>query len=717
MDIRNLFNLVLLGLSLTTLLITLISYILFRVRYSLAFHKKPDLHKVEGQFFRRYAPHLEEENWNHKKTQKQVSDRPGRTRKKVALVFGLAFLFVMGLIAAEQQFSFRTEMARKVKSAEEYRRLLSSGLLKTHQLDLSRTEINFAEHIPSFVTESNEQIATHLSDKKVRLISSKLNRDLPLHGEALQRWQDYLNRQKISYQVVEEIPNSISRALLIFPQIQKLSQTERNRVDNLRRSNNLVVTGGLGIWDESNQSKMEWFENIFKLKVEDANLSEKRNLTTFYLQKRPWWNLPAGLLLPWFPIDSRFRFSVLNGDQALALEANFRGEVVSDQGLMRSRLLVLEEHSQRMVWTALDPQLPDEELVLKDPFSLSYSDGVLSSSLLWAAQSPQLYLGAWPNGQLGLINVSLNLNDLNEESAGFIRKAAELDLPMTLFLASQTYKANPERFEFLKSLPQIEIATMGSDGQSLRQFDKAKSFVLIENSRLDIEEQSQQEVQGFKPPQEEYNEDLLDAAAQNGLHYFFGDRRFARLSPVELLKGDILFIPRSADDDLAVRRNHLLDSPEEIVNYLLAKSQEAISFGGLYSLNLNTGIVQEPFYSRSFIQFLKEVKERKVPMLTLSAITRWWELRSRVKVSLLIRSEEETKVALITLNNQNSTEIDGISLFLDPGQPIAREREEVLRQPAGGYEWRDDHFEIMVPRLSAKEIKTVKIILGPNNGN
>ncbi len=62
MNIKVYFNFILLGLCLTTLFITLITYIIFRLRYSLKSKKDNGLHRMDGHFFRRYAPHLRKAN-------------------------------------------------------------------------------------------------------------------------------------------------------------------------------------------------------------------------------------------------------------------------------------------------------------------------------------------------------------------------------------------------------------------------------------------------------------------------------------------------------------------------------------------------------------------------------------------------------------------------------------------------------------------------------
>ena len=58
MDLKNFFNILLLAISLTTILVTLVSYIVFKLRLA---STKRDLggNPLEGAFFRRFSPKLQ----------------------------------------------------------------------------------------------------------------------------------------------------------------------------------------------------------------------------------------------------------------------------------------------------------------------------------------------------------------------------------------------------------------------------------------------------------------------------------------------------------------------------------------------------------------------------------------------------------------------------------------------------------------------------------
>lgn len=86
LDVRSFFNILLLGISLSTVLVTLISFLIFKFRYSVSAKKNENLHELDGSFFRRFAPQLEEENrveMELKKSQKKSTISP----EKKVLIF------------------------------------------------------------------------------------------------------------------------------------------------------------------------------------------------------------------------------------------------------------------------------------------------------------------------------------------------------------------------------------------------------------------------------------------------------------------------------------------------------------------------------------------------------------------------------------------------------------------------------------------------------
>ncbi len=107
MDVKNVFNIILLALSLTTIFITLISYIVFKLRQASSMESSNDFHKLEGSYFRRYAPQLEKINEEKRAIILAKEKNPKKFYLKIASMFAFVFLIIFTVFLVDDYYQRR----------------------------------------------------------------------------------------------------------------------------------------------------------------------------------------------------------------------------------------------------------------------------------------------------------------------------------------------------------------------------------------------------------------------------------------------------------------------------------------------------------------------------------------------------------------------------------------------------------------------------------
>ncbi len=110
-DLRSFFNILLLSISLATVILTIISFLVFKVRYALKNQFNSNLFNLKGSYFNRYAPHLEKKNKESQdKFEKEVANRKLSPQMKIGLSFGSVFVFIVFALSAENFLVHRKKL-------------------------------------------------------------------------------------------------------------------------------------------------------------------------------------------------------------------------------------------------------------------------------------------------------------------------------------------------------------------------------------------------------------------------------------------------------------------------------------------------------------------------------------------------------------------------------------------------------------------------------
>lgn len=697
MMIKNAFNIILLSLSLTTLLITLISYIIFRLRYSLSQKHSDEKHHLEGMFFRRYAPHLKNENDHHREEIEEKLRRREKRKVKPVLVFIFVGAAIACLLTAENYFIFRKELNSKLKTAADYRLLIGKGLLKSYDFNPELPNPSTTEFISEAFSRKQMKLAARLKERRITLVSPTSSQSDPIHLKALREWKAFLSRYELGFKIVHDFSTLSSRDLVICPDIHIKSSQDASALEGLlKNGTQVVLTGG---------SDPRLLKDFFDLKAEENTESGQNYPTLFGSDERLLLDLPPGLLVQWYPIENNYRY-LTSFENAVAFQSTFNGKGLSKDLPVAARWVVRQDRSSRRAWMALDPV--EESNGKADPAheSRAFVDHAILGTLAWVAGLPLSKVSTWKEGYPAASVISIDSEDRFTNIKPLAKLIKESGHPVTTFVVSNLFLEHKTELETFDAMD--EVGSHTDDHLPMSDFETEKNFARLQNSRLDIEENLKRPIRGFRPPEEIYDENTLNAVKQSGFHYLFADQRPFRFAPVFLDHGSLLLFPRLVDDDVLIKKNRLLETPSKVAEHMLNQYKTVRALGGAYFFSLHTHIFgEERFYLESFRTFLDAYKSENTWKTTFSEMSAWWKNRDALSTDVeekLSASQVEVK---LTVKNAGNQDVSGAVALVVPSIPLnGTETVSVLPEA--------DRAPASVSRVERNRIRVALPVVGPN---
>lgn len=650
MEIKNIFNILLLSLSVTTLVITLISYIIFRLRYSLQKKHSEDVHHLEGAFFRRFAPQLKEVNEIHKKSLETKINKREIWRRRPIFIFIFIGAVITALFSAENYFVYRRELSERVMTATAYRKLLQKGLLKSYDFN-PHTKFNAAESFSPAFLERQKFLISALQSKRVQLYSPPENAKDPYHIQAIEDWTRWLNRLKIKATPFTRCTKLHQDELTIAPSLNHISSQNAECLLKLMKGGGAVIITGIaggGI-----------LQSEFGLRTSTNQEATQNHPTIFMSESNLAWDIPPGLLVPWYPLDNR---TLIHSDSIhpIAFQTGFGGIRSMPNQLLPARIILKEDNIHRSLWSALDP--PRE--IMEDQ---NYIDNILLSAMAWTSRVPLSKILSWKNGSKSASVIAIDSENKFMNLGVLAKMIKGSGHPVTAFLVSDLYSENLKLLNFLDASDDLGSHTDNHDG--LGAYTAMQNFQRLQESRLDIEENWKNQVNGFHPPEESYEEQELSAVKQSGYKYIFSDQRSFRYSPIFIGENSLILFSRVMDDDVLIKKNRLLETPSQISDYLFGQYEITKRFGGAYIFSLHTHIFgEDQVLQEGFKQFLARFKKETVWKTTFRDLAYWWQERDGLISSVSELEGSKHNEMTLTIHNTGKTDVAGAVVWLTPGK-------------------------------------------------
>ncbi len=689
MNIQRLLNILLLTLSLSTMLLTLVSYILYRVRQIPEFKtKSQNKIRLEGIFFYRFwpaatlKPVLTPEQSDEKKF---FGFLPKTTTVFFALTFSITFLILLVQSFVGHSSSALHDLTAIAKTLPVATEMVKPAFLKSvmsheYSFQASASDQNLEEWLSPNQQAILETLKKGLLGKKICVAHTTENDQLDpaFNSRVRNQWIGFFLRQQISFTLAKNLDCAAKASVLVLPDLKVLTDKQRRQLRKVSEKGvGIIATGAIGTKNGLLKDSSDyWSEEMFGVRFKQNSDSERFRPSLFLGSGPIEGFLPPGLLLEWPPYENSIQASSVSGI-APVVEADFKGAEISQS----VRANYFASAQSRSVWLALDPDVGRTDRAAER----FYRDVFLLASLNWSAQVPLLRVANWKNSQHSAVALSVDVEDQFKNIENLMTLFEKYKFPATLFLVSDLARENPG---FLKLLsPNFTIASHSDDhsgflGESLKQ-----QFSRIQDSRLDLEALTARSVRGFRAPEEKFDGLTVNAAEQNHLDFFAGDARFSRWSPVWIADGHLLYAPRTLVDDFALIQKFKDGSMEEMAAFLIEDQKRVAAGGGMFFLNMHSNFFGQSKYAQVVQQFLQALNQPDVWKVSYEALYDWWKARDKIQTSIVVTGPGSYH---IKIHNNNTVDLSDFDLVINLGlskvahlQVIPAESEKaVLREPS-----------------------------------
>ncbi len=543
---KNIFNIILLSLILTTFLITVISYIVFRIRQLAGTKKAKNLHHLDGVYFSRYAPVLEDANIAHaQKVDAENLDRIS-PRTKMILVTVLSFGIVLLLLLFENHFNFRKEILERANSAKVYRDLISRGLLKKRTFDPLGRTVEVGQDLTPLQLSAKQQGLMELSKTPIAILLDSRSRNRA-NAEA---WIAFCARLQLKCQLKKDVPNT-SSGILIIPEPISFSSSLFKKLKKFNRV----------IWSGESSAKRDSVAELFGLTRKEGDCLSYASL------------LEAGIVAGNIPHDEFSRIKVPYYDSV-----NSSFPFVAFKG--------------GKVWVAQAPLRRGGQFIDR------FEDYAFLQILLHAKEGLSLTL--LPRDSL-LSSVSLAIwLDEGKDSEFLVDLLEKFNFPVTLISSNNSF---PHEFSHLNIEMALNGDTLMSTGGSLKTL-----FEAIEEQRFSFEEGSQRLVDGIWFSKLRPNSDALEALRQNEFQYLvnLGDSSF---EDYPYWKNNLWMFSDADLKDSLVLKDKTIAQVDEAVEYFWTKISEHIAVKRWIRLFFDQSLYEGPFAQLFLQKILQKVSQ------------------------------------------------------------------------------------------------------------
>lgn len=621
MDAQNIFNLILLTLSLATILLTLVSYILYRAKQTTGPVTPSKKIKLEGVFFRRYLPkkHVEAiENEGvtpHVRSQKEFIIVP----KKIVPFFILISVVIF--------FSLFVSNALKRKEAPVY----------ASHLRVSKDEIASAglEKIDATVLAP---LARHpsLKDKKYFVFASARGETPP----AILAWNKFLSESGLT-----KITEKWSEAdVVIIPQAVQLKDSDRSNIESaINAGKTVIATGAIGYLNGvGKKGDHDWSARWFGVQfAPSSHASEYLPVVLSGAQSAI--NLTPGLLLNWSPTDNKYTASAKLGENVLAFESDYQGHPHD-----AVRMVIHSVKKSRTLWMAMDPNDKME----------TYALSALVEAIAWTAHEPMVKISNWPKNLPGALLLSVDSEDQFSNIASLAQVFSKLKLAATFMVVSHLYQKDPKILPLNSDL--VEIGSHSEDHSLFEGQGIDQQYERIQKSLNEIESISQSTIYGFRAPEEKSDNATLLAASKLGLKWMATKSLFVRRAPVWVVEGQLLIFPRITLDDYGIQKINL--PPADIAKQLLEEARSSYQVGGMDLLNVHSHVFGKESYPKHLEEALRSIAELKGWHPTFTEAYQWWNARSHTSLEF-----DDVKMNL-TVRNRSKSTLSQAVILVDRGE-------------------------------------------------
>jgi len=237
------------------------------------------------------------------------------------------------------------------------------------------------------------------------------------------------------------------------------------------------------------------------------------------------------------------------------------------------------------------------------------------------------------------------------ESVGqFSKLSQRYKIPTTIFCVAALAQENRALMDEVIKNPYLEVGSHSYTHKAIVGTSKENYLHESKGSKELLESLTKKKVQGFRPPREEIDAQLLADLEASQFTYILGANETV-LYPH--FKNRIMMIPRHGTDDYSYLVN--LDwTPKEIANSMIKESKFYQELNGIYAMSTHTHLMNFSTNISILEQYYQYI-QNNVQMRSMNGEMLYNRITALQKISLKVTSDINNITVKVT--NQNETEI------------------------------------------------------------
>ncbi len=620
MKIRELLNIVLLSVSLSTVLISIISYILFKLKQKSNSNKTQN--PLEGVYYRRYAPHVEKKFLAEEEERKKKGTVGTGNRLKLGVVFGLVLVVILTALLLENYYNYRANINNKIITANRIRELIDDGLLQVYKynpkLDVSSQDEKISDVIKNF----SDNVSTSLKENQFCIFTnSQSQKYYNFHQASVRNWSSFFQSVGLNYKTTENL--NIDNCIYVFPSVHSLNTKQRDEIQVMSNSGRpMIIIGYLGLLDGVGEKTTSLFNEV--------SLKASSNETGVRI----------------FHSRLNNSLSVLPPGKILSFDSK---DILREFGTSKESLIV-DKELQRTIYKVQDKKL----FIGIDPHTDNKSESnyiniFLLNEIGKISKVDLFYPSFWPKNFQGALSISLEVGDHFQLNNKFLEILGDKKLAFSLIIPQNYIQNYVQSFDakFSEVIPLLK-QTEANEDMAIYEV-----FSFLSKLRLDIEEKAALKVEGYTHQNRIQNLKTFNAALQNQLKYFLGPEKYLNSIPVKL-DDDFYFVESMNYEDIQSDKKLML---EEKPLQKIFKTR-VVEDGGLLNYVLKANEVNR-IDQENFLKSILDYEQLdKFWFTDVASVVKWFSQREKVSLSLYYEGEN----VFLRLKNKSEQKIKDYSV-------------------------------------------------------
>ncbi len=286
----------------------------------------------------------------------------------------------------------------------------------------------------------------------------------------------------------------------------------------------------------------------------------------------------------------------------------------------------------------------------------NYFGDILSSSIDYATK--RVSVRAFPYlDQISAVLLTEDTEYKFSEFKNFIELADTEHTPLTAFCVSSLAQKHPKLMKKAQKSRYVEVASHSHTHKLIKGTSEKNMLLEIRESKKILNQLSESDIVGFRPPREQLDEQMNKIISQSGYKYILENVK-NRTYPS--LKDGVYHIPRLGSDDYEFMVRDSFKG-KNILQKIEKETDFVTSIDGIYNFDIHThllGYGKNIDILKNYISYIK--KETNLKILSAKDIV---SRISKVK-NIEIEAEVTPKNYLVTVKNLNQTSINNFHFRL-----------------------------------------------------